>query len=149
MKRFALTSLLLVLAAPACYHATVETGLAPSPQTVEKAFAPAWIDGLVPPSTVSTAAQCHTGVAKVETQLSFVNMLVGAITLGIFTPMDIKVTCAAAHAALPDPRSREFAARSDASPAVLEAVLAAAIVASERTGTPSLIRFVPTEPATH
>ncbi len=97
MKRLALAALLVVL--PACYHATVETGLPVSPETVEKGFAPAWIDGLVPPSTLSTAAKCRNGVAKVETQLSFVNMLVGGITLGIFTPMSIKATCAAAHSA--------------------------------------------------
>ena len=46
------------------------------------------------PSAISTAAKCTTGVAKVETQLPFVNMLVGAITFGIYTPMAIKVTCA-------------------------------------------------------
>jgi hypothetical protein len=61
---------------------------------VEKSFASSWIYGLVPPSTVETAAKCPNGVAKVETQLSFVNQLVGALTLGIYTPMSIKVTCA-------------------------------------------------------
>jgi hypothetical protein len=55
-----------------------------------------WILGLVPPSTVSTAAKCPAGPAKAETQLSFVNQLVSFLTLGIYTPMAIKVTCAAA-----------------------------------------------------
>ena len=77
-----------------CYHATVETGLTPSTITVEKAWASSWIYGLVPPSAVSTAAKCSTGIAKVETQLPFVNMLVGFLTGGIYTPMSIKVTCA-------------------------------------------------------
>jgi hypothetical protein len=36
------------------------------------------------------------GVAKVETQLSFVNQLVNLLTLGIYTPMEIRVVCAAA-----------------------------------------------------
>ena len=39
-------------------------------------------------------------MAKVETQLSFVNGLVGLITLGIYTPMNIKVTCAAGGSAM-------------------------------------------------
>jgi hypothetical protein len=30
----------------------------------------------------------------VETRLSFLNQLVGFLTLGIYTPMDIRVTCA-------------------------------------------------------
>jgi hypothetical protein len=77
-----------------CYHATVETGLAPSPQTVEKAWASGWLYGLVPPSTVETQQKCPKGVSKVETQLSFPNMLASAITFSIYTPMSIKVTCA-------------------------------------------------------
>jgi len=77
-----------------CYHATVNTGLAPSPQTVEKPWAMSFIAGLIPPSTVETVAQCPKGVAKVETRLSFLNMLVSGLTGGIVTPMEIKVTCA-------------------------------------------------------
>src|SRR5213594_4763801 len=42
----------LLIAALACYHATVDTGLKPSAQVVEKSFAAGWIFGLVPPSTV-------------------------------------------------------------------------------------------------
>jgi hypothetical protein len=30
----------------------------------------------------------------VETQQSFANQLVGILTLGIYTPMDIRATCA-------------------------------------------------------
>jgi hypothetical protein len=77
-----------------CYHATVVTGLKPSTETIEESFAASWIYGLVPPSTVATEAKCPNGVAKVETQLSFLNQLVGALTFGIYTPMEIKVTCA-------------------------------------------------------
>jgi hypothetical protein len=76
-----------------CYHATVETGATPSTVVIDKSFASAWIYGLVPPSTVSTAERCPNGVAKIETQHSFVNQLVGFLTLGIYTPMQIKVTC--------------------------------------------------------
>jgi len=83
-----------LLVCSACYHATIETGLAPSPQTVEKPWASGWVYGLVPPSTVETQQKCPKGVSKVETQLSFPNMLVSLLTLSIYTPMDIKVTCA-------------------------------------------------------
>jgi hypothetical protein len=77
-----------------CYHATIDTGLTPTAVTIEKAWAHGWILGLVPPNTVETMAKCPTGVAKVETQLSFANQLVSALTGGIYTPMEIKVTCA-------------------------------------------------------
>ena len=91
-----------VLSLTACWHATIETGLAPSNQVVEKGFAASWLIGLVPPSTVETQAKCPNGVSKVETQLSFVNQLVALLTLDIYTPMNIKVTCAqGGHAAVP------------------------------------------------
>jgi hypothetical protein len=79
----------------ACYHATVETGATPSTLVIDKSFASSWIYGLVPPETVSTSSKCPNGPAKVETQHTFVNQLVGFLTLGIYTPMQIKVTCAA------------------------------------------------------
>jgi len=77
-----------------CYHATIETGVTPSTQTVENHWASSWIGGLVPPKTIETQQKCPRGVAKVDTKLSFVNMLVGFLTLSIYTPMDIVVTCA-------------------------------------------------------
>jgi len=83
----------------ACYHATIETGLTPSTQVLEQSFASSWIYGLVPPKTVETASRCPDGVAKVETQHTFVNQLVGFLTLGIYTPMHIRVTCAQATGA--------------------------------------------------
>ena len=84
----------LLIAALGCYHATVETGLTPSSQTVQKSFASGWLFGLVPPSAVQTASRCPNGAAKIETQLSFVNQLVAWLTGYIYTPMSIKVTCA-------------------------------------------------------
>ena len=90
-----LTLFLGVLLSVSCYHARIETGLTPSTQVIEKTFAASWIYGLVPPSTISTAKECEKGVAIVETEHSFVNQLVGILTFGIYTPIHIKVTCAA------------------------------------------------------
>jgi hypothetical protein len=95
MKRITPLILTAAFLLGGCYHATVVTGLQPSAEVIEKNFASAWIYGLVPPATVETMEQCENGVAKVETQLSFVNQLVGALTAGIYTPMSITVTCAA------------------------------------------------------
>ncbi len=87
--------MLVVTVGTGCYHAIVDTGRAPSPVVVEQTFAKSWIGGLIAPKPMETHSQCPKGVAKVETQHSFVNMLVGAVTFGIFTPMTIKATCAA------------------------------------------------------
>jgi hypothetical protein len=92
-----ITKLLLVLMSlllVGCYAATVETGLPASNTVIKQPWASCWIYGLVPPKTVDTAAKCPNGVARVETQLSFLNQLVGLLTFGIYTPMQIVVTCA-------------------------------------------------------
>lgn len=89
----------VLVALMGCYHATIETGAPPSPQTIDEGWASGWVFGLVPPKAVEAASRCPDGVAKVETQLSFLNQLVGFLTFGIYTPMSIKVTCAAAGTA--------------------------------------------------
>lgn len=95
-----LTTLFFALFLSGCYHAQVTTGLEPSSQVHEESFANGWVYGLVPPSTVRAQEQCNSGVARVETKLSFLNMLVGNLTLGIYTPMHIKVTCATSSASV-------------------------------------------------
>ncbi len=93
--RFSLLLVVVAFAATGCYHATVlTTGLPPGPVVVDQPFASSWVYGLVPPKTVDAAAACPDGVAIVETELTFLNQLVGALTMGIYTPMRIKVTCA-------------------------------------------------------
>ena len=77
-----------------CYHATIDTGLAPGSKTVEM-WKHSWIYGLVPPSVVEAQNECENGVARVETQQSFLNGLVNVLTGGIYTPMTVIVTCAA------------------------------------------------------
>ena len=97
MKRLssALAMLTVLAVTTGCYHATVVTGATPGNQTIEKPWATSLIYGLVPPETVQTASQCPNGIARVETQLSFLNQLVSGLTFGIYTPMTITVTCAA------------------------------------------------------
>jgi hypothetical protein len=134
--------LVAVVALVACYHATIETGLQPSTQTIEKSFASGWIYGLVPPSTVSTTSRCPSGVARVETQLSFVNQLVNFLTLGIYTPMSIKVTCAATGHAQATPSAPTVGVRADASTLVVQAVFAAAAAQATSTGAPVFVHFI-------
>ncbi len=108
------SGLALLVISTACYHATIETGASPSGEVISKSFASGWILGLVPPSTVSTAAKCPAGPARIETQLSFVNQLVAWLTLYIYTPMEIKVTCAASSASAVAPPTAPPAVASPA-----------------------------------
>ncbi len=135
-----LSLLSLCVAVGACFHATVETGLEPSAQTIHEPWANSWIAGLVPPSTIETAEKCPSGVAKVETQQTFLNGLVAVLTLGIYTPMEIKVTCAADGgdrvAGQPDVSIREDATLEEVQQAFMEAAHRAA---DERR--PVLVQF--------
>lgn len=110
--RRVLLLLTLLLVPTACYHATVTTGLRPSAVKIENRWASGWIYGLVPPSAVETMERCPAGVAQVDTQLSFPNQLVNFLTMGIYTPMEIVVTCAdERNDNLPEARSKEEAER--------------------------------------
>ena len=135
----------LVLAAAvifaSCYNARVNTGLTPGDQVIEEAWAASWIYGAVSPKTVEVAAQCPNGVAQVHTYHSFLNLLVGALTAGIFTPMSIEVTCAAGG------MSEEAAGASDVQidkGAPMEQQIEQfqqAVDRSNRTGERILVRF--------
>ena len=101
MRRLmSLAVLALGVAGAGCYHAVIETGRTPSGQVIDQPWAMSFVDGLVPPPVVETASKCPNGVARVETQHSFLNALVAGITFGIVTPIRITVTCAAARGAL-------------------------------------------------
>ena len=78
-----------------CYHAVIQTGRPESSDVISIKWANSFVYGLVPPPVLETASRCTNGVAKVETQHSFLNGLVAAITFGIYTPMQLDVTCAA------------------------------------------------------
>lgn len=134
-----LTAVGLITILSGCYHATVTTGATPSTEVINESFASGWVFGLVPPSTIETASKCTNGVAQVETQLSFVNQLVGLLTLGIYTPMSIKVTCAAATSALRAEGGIGFHMSATAPTDEIGAVLTEAAEASRSTGRPVLV----------
>lgn len=106
---------------PGCYHATIDTGLTPGSEVIHQKFASCWVYGLVPPKTVMAAEKCEHGVALVETQYSFLNWLVGAVTFGIYTPMEIKVTCAMAGGAQLPPAPADIVVSANATPEEVEA----------------------------
>lgn len=129
-----LPCLLIVLVG--CYAARVETGLPESNQTVKQNFAACWIYGLIPPKTVDASMQCRNGVAVVETQLSFVNQLVGILTLGIFTPMQIVVTCAEGPRGELEENTQSFSISGESTLEEIQEVYAKAADEAVRTGKP-------------
>lgn len=98
-RRLAVVALsLFALTSSACYHAIVETGRPASTEVINQPWAMSFVAGLIPPPAVNTASTCPNGVAKVETQHSFLNSLVAIVTVSIITPMQITITCASSGA---------------------------------------------------
>ena len=93
MRRYLSAAAALIVLSSGCYHVTVITGAPTSPTVIDKPWQNSFVIGLVPPPEVSTKEGCPQGVAQVETERSFLNGLVGAITQSIYTPMHVKVTC--------------------------------------------------------
>jgi hypothetical protein len=94
MRRYLSAAAALVVLSSGCYHVTVITGAPASPTVIDKQWQNSFIIGLVPPAELNTKDQCPQSVAKVETERSFLNGLVGAITYNIYTPIHVMVTCA-------------------------------------------------------
>ena len=84
----------LCITASGCYRVTVETGAPGTPTSIDRPWQMSFAAGLVPPPEIDTRAECPMGVARVETQRSFLNVLAGSITSSIITPMDVRVVCA-------------------------------------------------------
>ena len=118
-----------------CYHAVIQTGRPESSDVISIKWANSFVYGLVPPPVLETASRCTNGVAKVETQHSFLNGLVGIITFGIYTPMQLDVTCAARGTASAAPMIKVEQGRT------AEQALSEAINMSAEQNTPVYVQF--------
>jgi hypothetical protein len=92
--------------ATGCFHTTVMTTGAQPANSVER-----WqhflIGGLVPLSEQWDArTDCQSGIAKVESSMQIGNVLLTAITVGIYSSVTLKVWCAQGAGATGAPASR-------------------------------------------
>jgi hypothetical protein len=62
--------------------------------TSSKHWATSFVYGIVPATVAEAATQCRDGLAKVRRGQTPVNTLVSIVTLGMFSPITILVTCA-------------------------------------------------------
>lgn len=120
-----------------CYHAVINTGRPSSGQVIEKPWANSFVAGLVPLEVVETASKCPNGVAKVETMHSVLNMVATIVTFNIYSPMTIRVECAAGGSAAP-----ALDVPADANRSQVEETLRTAIQQSVRSSAPVYVRFV-------
>lgn len=120
-----------------CFHQVVETGLPAGGTTITKGWAPSYVFGLVAGQPIDVRSQCPSGIAYASTRVTFPNGLVGLITFGLFTPHEVKVTCASRGAALPGAETVRVGA--DASAEAMQRAVAEAAFKSFTSNQPVAI----------
>lgn len=118
-----------------CYHAVIQTGRPESTDVISIKWANSFLWGLVPPAVIETASRCTNGVAKVETQHSFLNLVADVITGGIYSPMQIDVTCAARGTASTEPVIKVEQGKT------MEQALSQAVMLSAEKEAPVYVQF--------
>lgn len=131
----------LALSTVGCFHQVVQTGRTPGATVVDKPWVSTWIFGLVAAQPIDVRQQCPSGVAVVTTEQSFVNGLVAAVTLGIYTPQHVQITCASGGTASVRRGAKEFQVPAGASSEVTATITKAAIERAIETGSPTVLRF--------
>lgn len=129
-----------LLGAGACFHQVVQTGAPAGSTVVDKPWVNGWLWGLVANDPVDIRRECPMGAAVVETEQSFVNGLVSALTVGIYTPQHVRITCASRSAMLPA-NIRQIQIPGGASREVEEAIIREAIETSVETHAPVALRY--------
>ena len=121
-----------------CYHQVVHTGATPANAVVKKT-AGIFFFGLTH-AEIDATADCPSGVAIIETQQTFLNGLVGVLTLGIYTPRTVTITCAAGEDPVPD--APVFTIATNASTAEAETAARRAFELARRSNEPVILRYL-------
>lgn len=131
---------LVVFVGTACFHQVVQTGRAAGPTVIDKPWVSGWLWGLVANDEVDVRQSCPMGVAIVETEQSFGNGLVALVTIGIYTPQHVRITCASSSASLPA-GTREIRIPTGATREAEAALVRQAIEQSAEAHVPVALRF--------
>ena len=92
----------LALTAGACYEHTYTIGAgAPGGVLVHDEWRHHWLWGLVDPDNeLALSEVCPSGNATIESEWTFLNGLVSALTSGIYSPTTVRVRCGETRASL-------------------------------------------------
>lgn len=97
MRKWGLGMLLGIqlLASTGCYRAVITTAPYSPVGHTETKWVHTLVGGLLPLNSVDGTAICGTGhVQTVTTRLSLLSLLAEGITLGLYAPVKVTVTCA-------------------------------------------------------
>ena len=84
----------LVAVATGCYSHTYTVGAgAPAGPLVYDEWQNKWVGGLIGEKNLDVEFLCPSGNATIHDEQSFLNGLVGALTMGIYTPTKVRIMC--------------------------------------------------------
>jgi hypothetical protein len=93
MARRGVAAAAMLLLLSGCYTTRYQTNLSPGgPKVEDKGHYFLW--GLIGEKKIDMKQACPNGAARWMNQQSFVDGLLGAITLGIYIPRSIEIECA-------------------------------------------------------
>jgi hypothetical protein len=141
IRKYWLRASLLAISTTGCFHQVVQTGRTPGPTVVDKPWVSTWLWGLVAAAPIDARQQCPSGVAVVTTEQSFVNGLVAVVTLGIYTPQHVMITCASGGTASLPRGAKEFQIPAGATAEQRATIMNEAVERAIETGSPSVLRF--------
>lgn len=96
--KVALLSTALALAACNQHVVTYDTSLPRG--KVHSEWTGHYLYGSIGHTDINVRRICPEGAAKIETYRSFGNGMIGALTLGIYTPRTVRITCASGNTAI-------------------------------------------------
>jgi hypothetical protein len=85
--------LALTVALSGCFNLKYYDSTVPGPGQTHKVWVHSFIGGLVSVGEMDFRGECPTGVYKMNSNHTFVDLLLAGITAGIYTPMNVVYTC--------------------------------------------------------
>ena len=76
-----------------CYNLKYYDSAVPGPGQTHKIWVHGFLWGLVSVGEIDLHGECPKGVYKMKSNLNFVDFLLSAVTGGIYSPMNVVITC--------------------------------------------------------
>lgn len=124
-----------------CYQAQMTTGQEASDTVVQEKWATSFLFGLVP-ARVDVSDECTNGIAEAERKMSFLNMVVSGLTLNIYSPQSVTVTCASGGSMSANASAPDVTLSPDATPDDIRTALSTASTHATISQQPATVRLV-------
>jgi hypothetical protein len=77
-----------------CFNLKYYSTTRPGPGEVHEVWVNAFVGGIATVGQINLDEVCPAGVYKMKSNLSFVDLVLMVVTIGVYTPMNVRITCA-------------------------------------------------------